>query len=140
MSETMTWMAEETKITIPEKPLSVNRAYEIVQPKGKNYSTMMATQDMKTYKEKIGYEVKQYVYYPLTGPIILYVTFVFDRAHRSNEELEGLPHPDVDGPLKPTLDALEGILFRDDSQIQRLHVRKEYDPDVPRIELIVKEE
>lgn len=131
-------MENEHKITIPEKPLSVNRAYEIVQPKGKSYSTMMATQDMKTYKEKIGYEVKEHVYYPLTGPLILYVTFVFDRAHRSNEKLEGLPHPDVDGPLKPTLDALEGILYENDTQLQRLHVRKGYDPDLPRIELIVK--
>lgn len=53
------------------------------------------------------------------------------------EELEGLAYPDVGGPIKPTLDALEGILFEDDTQIQQLHVRKRYEPEVPRIDVEV---
>jgi Holliday junction resolvase RusA-like endonuclease len=37
------------------------------------------------------------------------------------------------------MDALTGIVWLDDSQIQTAHVSKYYDKDNPRIELTIKE-
>lgn len=46
--------------------------------------------------------------------------------------------PDLDNYIKSTLDALNGILWIDDSHIVDLHAHKRYS-DRPRIEITVKE-
>ena len=44
---------------------------------------------------------------------------------------------DIDGPLKPLLDALQGVLYVNDSQIVGLHVTRHDDKDDPRVEVEV---
>ena len=46
--------------------------------------------------------------------------------------------PDIDNYAKSVLDALNGIVYRDDSQVVDLFVRKLYD-DNPRLEITVQE-
>ena len=45
---------------------------------------------------------------------------------------------DVDNYNKIVLDALEGIVFQDDKQIQKLTVIKDYSKENPRIEVEIK--
>lgn len=42
---------------------------------------------------------------------------------------------DVDGALKATLDALQNVLYKNDSQVRELHVYQDEDPANPRIEV-----
>lgn len=44
---------------------------------------------------------------------------------------------DIDGPLKPLLDALQGLLYVNDSQIVELHVTRHDDKERPRVEVEV---
>jgi len=46
---------------------------------------------------------------------------------------------DIDGRLKSLFDALTGILYDDDSQIEEMHVWNKKDKDDPRVELTVYE-
>lgn len=45
---------------------------------------------------------------------------------------------DIDNYNKLVLDALEGIVFQDDSQVKELTIRKDYSAENPRIEIEIK--
>ena len=61
-----------------------------------------------------------------------------DRERIERSELLPTVRPDVDNCIKSALDALEGLAYRNDSQIVRLHGEKIYSPR-PRIEIEVRE-
>ena len=86
----------------------------------------------------------------ITGPVIVAVTFYFARPKghygtgRNQQELrrsaprEMTVMPDVDKLARCALDALTGIVFRDDAQIVDLHAAKRYgEPE--RADFIVRE-
>jgi len=66
----------------------------------------------------------------LTGPVHLRLRFVFARPKRLKESPEReLPHtvrPDLDNLCKAILDAANGILWADDTQIAELEASKCY--------------
>lgn len=45
---------------------------------------------------------------------------------------------DVDGRIKPLMDALQGIYYHNDSQVEELHVYNKQDKENPRCEIIVE--
>lgn len=65
---------------------------------------------------------------PLKGPISVTIR-LFWPTRRNH---------DVDN-IKTALDALSGLLWDDDGQIQELHLYKAYDKEKPRMELSVTE-
>jgi Holliday junction resolvase RusA-like endonuclease len=65
---------------------------------------------------------------PMTGEVEVRLLFAF--ATRRN---------DIDGAVKPSLDALERIVYGNDRQVGALKVRKIADPDAPRVEVEVVE-
>lgn len=83
---------------------------------------------------------------PVAGPITLSVTaFVampksFSKAKRA-DALDGIikpvTRPDADNYAKAALDGCNGILFRDDSQVADLIVRKRYSVE-PRLVIIME--
>lgn len=83
---------------------------------------------------------------PLTGPVTLSVTAYvpipksFSKRARAAAN-EGLCHPitrpDTDNYAKAALDALNSIVFRDDSQVTDLIVRKRY-ADRPRLVVTIE--
>ena len=82
----------------------------------------------KTAKEAYQYELKsQWKREPLTGDIIINVVMYFS-DHRKR---------DWDNYHKLTMDACNGIVWEDDSQIVEAHVFKEHDADNPRTEIYV---
>lgn len=68
----------------------------------------------------------------LTGPVALTLHFRFDRPKGHYGKHGLLPSapaykvtaPDIDKLARATLDALTGIVFRDDAQVVELHVTK----------------
>jgi Holliday junction resolvase RusA-like endonuclease len=65
---------------------------------------------------------------PLTGSLEVGVTMVFDSER-----------PDIDGPIKPVLDAMQRIVFANDRQVRRLTVERVVDRERPRVEVVVTE-
>lgn len=80
---------------------------------------------------------EMYVGEPLQGAIAVVIVCVCNKPNRPKN---GYPHGDIDNFCKGILDAANGRLFVDDSQIVTLTALKRYaHPDMgyPRIEIIV---
>jgi Holliday junction resolvase RusA-like endonuclease len=84
---------------------------------------------------------------PFEGPLELHVTvcrsipksFSRRKAEAAEKgEIRPITKPDADNYLKSVKDALNGIIWRDDSQIVRVVVEKYYSIN-PRIEIDVRE-
>lgn len=65
---------------------------------------------------------------PLTGYVQAELCFVFD----SNR-------PDIDGSIKPVLDSMQRIVYRNDRQVRRLIVDYAVDREHPRVGIVVTE-
>lgn len=63
---------------------------------------------------------------PYQGAISLLLTITFPRPKAAKKRKHHTSKPDVDNVLKLLCDALNGILWIDDSQINLVCVRKEY--------------
>lgn len=86
------------------------------------------TGEGKAIKEAYQWEMKsQFKRKPITEDITLVVEFFF----KTNTKR------DIDNFNKALLDAGTGILWKDDSQIQELILRKFIDKDNPRVELFI---
>lgn len=62
---------------------------------------------------------------PFEGDVELWITLYFGTKRKA----------DLDNYNKLSLDALTGIVYADDSQIQALHIERDYDKKNPRIEI-----
>ncbi len=63
-----------------------------------------------------------------TGPVRVDLAFRFRRIDR-----------DIDGPIKATLDALQGIAYADDVQVKAMWVTSTLDRDNPGVTIFVSE-
>lgn len=89
------------------------------------------TQEGKEYVSKIREGVKLSLgdsMKVLEGDLELYIMLKMGRKRKM----------DVDNCLKPLLDSLEGLLYKDDSQIRRLCVEKSFGHEDETIELLLK--
>lgn len=89
---------------------------------------------------------EQYKNPPLTGALSVSMLFYrpvqkslsnIERQRRLSNEHKAVVKPDADNYIKSTLDALNGVLWDDDSQIVKLTAEKRYG-EYPRIEVEVK--
>lgn len=62
----------------------------------------------------------------MQGPVIVRI-----RVYRKRR------HGDLDNILKALLDALNGVAYRDDSQVVEIHAQRFDDPRAPRVEIMV---
>lgn len=106
------------KILLTSFPVSTNNMY---------FGRRIMTPKARVAKEAIGFEANaQYHGEPLEGDLHLRVEFYYpDKRNRDLDNIKGL------------LDALTGILYRDDGQIVRLDLAKHLDRENPRIEITV---
>ena len=89
-------------------------------------------QRTKAYAEKVQWIAKAFApKTPLSGPVSVRIV----------EYRKGTPdaRPDIDNALKNLLDAMNGLIWQDDSQVVRLFAEKRYDPKSPRVEVEVEE-
>lgn len=106
------------------KPISTNMAYRIVRF-GKR-GAMVITKEGKQYKERIHAEalyVKSEIdFWDQRADVRIRIDFWF-----------GSPLNDIDGPLKLTLDALQGALVLNDRQVADVRIVKHLDVERPRV-------
>lgn len=75
---------------------------------------------------------------PMVGPVLVHVRTYFPRVHRKGAA-EGEAFGDVDACIKAALDALNGSVLEDDSQVVTVIASKHHDAKRPRIEVEVKQ-
>lgn len=115
------------KITLTGNPLSTQNIYRFVC-RGR-FGKLYMLKKGKERKEHYILEVKkQYKRKPIKTDIEMNVVLFFgDKRKR-----------DCDNHLKICQDSLNDLVYVDDSQIQKLIIKKDYDKINPRIEIIIK--
>lgn len=113
--------------SVPVKPIGVNRTYRVVRF-GKR-AGLTKTKEATAYQDAVKLYARRAMkgQHPHARPVEVSLCFAF-RTARS----------DIDGPVKSTLDAMQGIVYLDDAQIQRLEVQRCVDRDRPRVEIQVR--
>lgn len=103
-------------------------------PKGKSFKAQLQylakAKRIKRFDESI--EVSIQFYRKVQGSVSL-----VEHNRRVSGAHRPVVKPDVDNYIKATLDALNGIIWKDDAQIVTLHAAKYYS-DHPRIEMEVE--
>lgn len=107
-------------ITLYTKPIPLNAMYRsyngrtILSKRGRETKDALATELLVLGRIE-----------PMMGTVGLNLTLHFGDKRRR----------DIDGYLKVLLDALEGVVYKDDVQIVELHVYKLYSKEDPRVEI-----
>lgn len=109
-------------ITFPYPP-SVNRYWRTIV-KGKRAFPILSS-EAREYKARMAAYAA--VLQPSQEPVSLTI-----RLYRPRKA------GDIDGPLKPLLDALQGLLYVNDSQIVEMHVTRHDDKANPRVEVEIE--
>lgn len=89
-------------------------------------------QKTKAYAEKVQWVARAFApRTPLLGPVSVRIV----------EYRKGTPEarPDIDNVLKNLLDAMNGLIWRDDSQVVQLFAEKRHDEKEPRVEVEIWE-
>lgn len=102
-------------------PPSANRYWRVAN------NRIIVTDEARNYKQEVFYKLKNIVE-PLRQDIAINVT-VFRRYKKG----------DLDNFLKIMLDALQGILYLNDSQIVEIHAFREDDPTKPHVKVLAYE-
>ena len=114
----------ERKIVLEGEPLSTQHIYGRGRFGGGTYMTAKGKATKHTYQ----WEAKtQWSGKPIAGPLTMAVHFYFKNFRRR----------DLDNQNKIVLDALTGIVYDDDHQIDELHLYRKHDAENPRIEVRV---
>ena len=117
------------KFTLLGEPKSTNNIYKTIC-RG-NFPTRYMGKDGKKLKEDYQWQIKsQYKgKKPIKGGVGMEVKLYFGNKRKN----------DIDNFNKLLYDAMTGIVYEDDSQIQCVLTEKKYDKKSPRIELEVYE-
>lgn len=115
------------KITLSGNPKSTNHIYKSTCRGGS--SSVYMTAEGKALKEQYQWEARsQWKGKPLKGELEVTVRLYFGIARKS----------DWDNFHKLWQDALNGVVWLDDSQIVVAHVYKHYDKHKPRIDIAIR--
>jgi Holliday junction resolvase RusA-like endonuclease len=115
------------KITLKGNPRSTGTLYKTMC-RG-NFPTTYLIQAGKDLKEDYGQQIKQqYKGKVLTGDLQITIDLYLGTKRRA----------DWDNFNKLSMDAMTGLVFEDDSQIQKATVTKNYDKENPRIDLCIE--
>ena len=101
-----------------------------------NFIGVYDPKESKEYKQTIAAQIAaQCPVYISDKAVSLEVEFVFARPKSIPKKvIDHVKKPDLDNLLKAVIDAITGIVIRDDSQIVSLNARKEYgDPPQTRL-------
>ncbi len=105
-----------------------------------------ANHPVRQFKADVRTAVSRVLSAPLEGPVALRVVFVLPRPKRliwKRREMPRVPHtsrPDLDNLVKSTKDALNGLAWRDDSQVVELSAGKCYASgnELPGVEIAIE--
>ncbi len=108
------------RIKLPYPP-SLNRLYRVVRGRP------ILSREAREYRAQVQAHLVSIGYEATRSPVAVSVWLY--RPRRSG---------DVDNTLKALLDACNGFLWRDDSQLLELHVYRLDDKESPRVELLIE--
>ena len=115
-------------ITLLGEPKSTSHIYHYHCKFGRPSGYMTA--EGKALKESYQWQAKsQWHKKPLTGPLQIAIQLYHGTKRKT----------DWDNFHKLSMDALTGIVWEDDSQVQEANVQKHYDPQNPRIVITLNE-
>lgn len=114
------------QITLGECPQSTNSLYRTTC-NGGHPNTYMTRKGKRIKSDYVLEAQSQWSNNVTDEDIEIYIDFYFPTAHRR----------DIDNYFKIVLDSLEGVVYEDDSQIQKMTVTKDIDRDNPRVEITV---
>lgn len=107
------------RLTLPEPP-SANRYWR------HNRGVIHLSSEAKAYRFEVSVIAAQRRVVRMAGDVVL--RLVWYRKRKAG---------DLDNRLKQALDAIQGHLYLDDSQIAEIRFRREYDKKVPRLEVLI---
>lgn len=135
--------------TVPGKPQGKARARTFYNPKTKAMSSVTPEKTVlyenfisTCYLQAAGEErfsdtayirIRIQAFYEVTKS-----TSKVKRTAMLNGELLPTKKPDIDNIAKAVLDALNGVAYRDDTQVVELYVRKQYS-EKPQVEICLEE-
>lgn len=134
------------RLTVPVVPVAQPRQrHAVIGGRARNYTP--ADHPVNTYKAALMLAAKQQGARPKEGALCVDIDFYLPRPKRlmrrrdPDGPIRHAVRPDKDNLEKSTLDALRGLLWRDDAQICDGRVRKWYTEKhgVPRVEITVYE-
>lgn len=131
----------EMKIIIRGNPIAQARPRFFIRQKTIGNQKLIGAQDhpkSKAWKETVRWQAIEQNVCLMEGPITLKLDFMMLRPKSlSNQVKYHVKRPDIDNLTKSILDALNGICWRDDSQIVMLRATKNYAPD-PGVFIIIE--
>ena len=123
----------QTFIVIKQIPVSLNRLYQPIckrKADGKVYPSIIKSADAKKFTTIVHMEaMKQKCINIIDADVKMMVDFCY-KGKRSR---------DIDNVLKLLLDSLNGVMYKDDSQIVELTIRKHKDQVEDEIVVMVEE-
>lgn len=113
-------------LTLPLPP-SVNSYWRSVPVRASRAAKVLISEEGRRFKARCRLVAQAQCRKPIDGPVELIATVYFRDRRR-----------DLDNVLKPLLDALQGVVYINDSQVCRIDFRKAIDKANPRIEMQVE--
>lgn len=104
-------------IVISTKPVSINARYTI--SRGKN----ILSRDYRSAKEAIAWEINSQWHEDLITEDVTLNFLIYYKGRK----------PDIDAYHKIVLDAMTGVVYKDDAQVNELHTFRMQDKDNPRL-------
>lgn len=95
------------RFTLSAVPPGVNSMYYNAPGRGR-----VRTKEYAAWSENARWEIQAQRPKKIDGPVVVEVEVYRTRANR-----------DVDGPLKPLLDAMTGLVYADDKQVAEVTIR-----------------
>ena len=125
LAEMVVSVLETFRFTVHHRQVSTNCGYKRGKGRG-----LYKTRDMKAFQKAIADECrKMWRDNDVDKDSKWYVGITFWYPSVQN---------DIDGAIKPTLDALQKIVFDDDKQVVLLFVEKKRDKSNPRTEIVLR--
>lgn len=116
-------------IEFPDVFVSVNMMYGAMRVGNRRMPRLRLTTDARAYKETVAWTAKMsYKGKVITGPVKISIWYWFKDKRRRDIQND-----------KISLDAMEGIIYKDDCQIYELHLYKRFDKKNPRTKIIIDE-
>lgn len=122
-------------LTLPP-PVSANRYWRSVVPKGHRRAIVTLSDEAKAYKQHVAWLAKAAGTKPIHGRVALTLHLYPQRPQDAARRIRKSPFDwddtvrciDLDNALKVTLDALKGVAFSDDKFVHRI-IAERFEPD-----------
>lgn len=135
------------KVQLPETSNSITiTVYGIAVPKGRprvavrgSYPVIYTPTKTKDWENLIKMAAQGKVKELITDPVFLIINFYLPRPKSLPKKvIHHVKRPDLDNLGKAVMDALNGVIWKDDSQVVYKYLHKCYDGERPRVEIAVK--